>query len=990
VSSSNEEQPAEEADLDGVLVDIAATVARVTVGLVLLLAGIAKARRVNEFAVVLRDFPLAEWVASSERSATALAFAVIAGEIAAGATLAVGVAVAPITAAVVALLAVFCVALALAAHRRLAGDCGCFARARAQRVRWTSAIARNVGLIALAVAGLASVPYSLEGTVGDQSRGPAFAALAALAALVVLLLSRRGSPLLVGASPAIATLGNGSQVLMASPAGSGSGRNQPSETELGADAPSHRAHHLDALSMEQSALRMLAGLEASVAQEEMEAAAMLERAEAVITEERELLALDDQLNRSLGIAYTAASDGSAETDADLVEVALLHWTVLLRRRTMSSLHTEVDGLSDLPDCRGDLVVDQLLLRYFQALADRRNEGEAGEGQAVENQVGAVRALAELARQSACLSERQSAWLASDLYWSYEELRGFLRLNGLERIVPYVAQAGAAPLLLFYDVEKYRGLTSPLGRWFAENREWLQQGALTRRMPLLADGLWLYDRRTGQLIGYRPVERTADENDVELRVFLDSIVSPANLGRRDCSFAEMIERGPSAHGYLCVGSVCSEEGEQIAAGLFGRTGRIWSRFSAAGSRGDVAGAQVQESLCGSTGAGGDSGDGGRGGDCNGGVSGLGRGWAADLVRCVSEQVVRPGTDAMRCIAEATGLCADPVETATKRLQETTFGGIRTGRRCQISEGGKTKEQQAYEDLLKADKEAQERAKAAVDAAVQEYKQKVDAIEKSHRKLYKDNNEMYGDDPEVLEEQNKIADQLRKEKLDKATEERDKKIREANEKEAKDKEKAREEYEKQTKEGQSGRCPPDTPDCGGADCSAMSTAAAATMACWKQAVDPQEIQNFRDQGGWTDPSPLDDPGNPSWTRCIAGFDSVDPVQRQCWLVDCGPTMATQVQGTACGCGPRAEGDPGDRLRGMCGTLDCPDGTPVVQSGRCTCAPADGGFGGPIPTGPFVLAETPRWSAVRADREGIGPPRGLGSGAPFDPSLGQDWPL
>jgi uncharacterized membrane protein YphA (DoxX/SURF4 family) len=978
--------------MDGVLVEILATAARVLVGLVLLVAGIAKARRVHVFAAVLREFPLAERLTPSETASTVLAVAVIAAEIAAGTGLAVGVAVAPLTAGVVALLTVFCVALALAARRRLAGGCGCFARARAQRARWTMAIARNFGLMALAVVGLASVPYSLEGAVGDQSRGPALAALAALAGAVVLLLSRRHGPLLAGPLPGIAALGSRPEVLMASSAGAGRGGNQPRETTpFRADAPPHRAHHLDALNLEQSAVEILVGLEQTLARDETDAEGVLQRAEEVISGEQELLAIDDRLNRSLADAYAAAGpDGSAETDADLVEVALLHWIVLLRRRTMASLHTEVDGLSELPDCRGDVVADQMLLRYFQALADRRNEGEADQGQAVQNQVGAVRALADLARQSACLSERQSAWLASDLYWSYEELRGFLRLNGLERLVPYVAQAGAAPLLLFYDVEKYRGITSPLGRWFVENREWLQQGVLTRRLPLLADGLWLYDRRTGHLIGYRPVGRTADENDVELAVFLDSIVSPSNLGRRDCSFAEMIERGPSAHGYLCVGSVCNEPVEQSIAGLLGRAGRIWSRFGAAGSRGDVAGVQVQESLCGSSGAGGGDGDGGRGGPCDGGVTGLGRGWAADVVRCVSEQVVRPGTDAIRCIAEATGLCANPVETATKRLQETMFGGIRTGRRCQISEGGKTKEQHAYEDLLKADKEAQERERAAVDKAVQEYKAKVDEIEKQYQKNYKDNNEMYGNDPDVLEGQNKAADDLRREKLDKAEAERDKKIKEANEQEAKDKEKAREEYEQKTKEGQSGRCPPDTPDCGGDDCSAMSAAAAATMACWKQAVDERELSEFHNQGGWTDPSPLDDPVDPSWTRCIAGFDSVDPVQRQCWLVDCGPTMATQVRGTMCGCGPRAEGDPSDRLSGMCGAIDCPDGTPVIQNGRCSCAPADGGFGGSIPPGPFVLTETPRWSVVRADREGIGPPRGLGSGAPFDPSLGQDWPV
>ncbi len=172
--------------------------------------------------------------------------------------------------------------------------------------------------------------------------------------------------------------------------------------------------------------------------------------------------------------------------------------------------------------------------------------------------------------------------------------------------------------------------------------------------------------------------------------------------------------------------------------------------------------------------------------------------------------------------------------------------------------------------------------------------------------------------------------------------------------------------------------------------MSAAATATMRCWHQATDGQEIQFFLKQGGWTDPSPLDDSADPSWTRCIEGFDSVDPVQRRCWLVDCGPTMATRVQGAACACGPAEVGGASDQLSGMCAAVDCLDGTPVVQNGRCSCVSEVGGFGGPIPKGPFIVDRAPRWSVVRADREGIGPPLGLGSGSPFDSGLGRDWPV
>src|SRR5262249_32632961 len=145
---------------------------------------------------------------------------------------------------------------------------------------------------------------------------------------------------------------------------------------------------------------------------------------------------------------------------------------------MQSFHTRVGGLEDDPDCAGDIVGDQLLEHYFDSLFDRDSA----------NRAPAIKALIDLARQSACLGEQQSSLLSSLLVHSYAELESFLRLNGLDRALPYVSQATAQPLLFFYDVEKYRGSSFPLARWFEDHREALLEGTKSRRNPIFWHGL----------------------------------------------------------------------------------------------------------------------------------------------------------------------------------------------------------------------------------------------------------------------------------------------------------------------------------------------------------------------------------------------------------------------------------------------------------------------------------------------------------------------
>ncbi|MBI1929945.1 hypothetical protein HYR99_37550 [Candidatus Poribacteria bacterium] len=716
----------------------------------------------------------------------------------------------------------------------------------------------------------------------------------------------------------------------------------------------------------------------------------LDQQMALLEGERELFTTDLPINQSLRALYVSATEGEngPENDPLLVRTALLHWTILLRRRSMQSFHTQVAGLEDDPDCRGDIIGDQFLLRYFDTLFEER-EG-------TRREIDAARALADLARQSACLGAQQSAKLVSDLYWSFVELRGFLRLNGLEHLVPYVAQAAAGPLLLFYDVEKYRGPQSPLARWFNENYEWLVAGAETKRIPLHWHGLWLYDRRSGHLMGYRPTAEPADENDVHLATFFASITSRENLGKYDCSFVEMIERGPSLQGYLCAGSICAEakkpggasasrEGRR-SRGEPGLAGSYTAQLSTAGFSKEA----VLSTLCQQP-AGGRGGGGGAGRPCGNGVSGLGRNWVADTVRCLTQQVMRPGEKLMRCTAEAMGLCTNPVDKATKELQQTLFAGVRMGTRCRREEGAGNRnppQEQAEKELKEkqkkgagnrnppqeqAEKELKEKQKKAEEAK-REFEAKELAAEKAERKArdakeaYEYSSGLIGTLASIISGVwDKVISALKE--TAELTEKAAARAREGADRAADDYGTASRElvravaqyYQATHREP----CPPDTPDCGNNDCTAMSEAMRQVMHCFEQAALEEELERLRRQPGFSDPSPLDNPQAPAWLNCFESFDSVSrEVEKQCWAYDCGPRNMTMLAEGKCGCGPALEGgEPGPALTGMCDKMYCAEGTPKVQNGMCTCAGGlSVGTGGPIPKGPYVTSSPRLFSEVR----------------------------
>jgi hypothetical protein len=211
--------------------------------------------------------------------------------------------------------------------------------------------------------------------------------------------------------------------------------------------------------------------------------------------EEHLDANEVAINSWLYVAYRLAQKETRATPSnDVLRTAALHWSVAARRLIQDTLHTNVVGLELDSDCRGDLITDALMLRYTDAVLQ---PGVAG------RELKVVAALTDIARQSACISTQQSNIFATALTASFEEVVQFLRLNGQEETVPLLVALASQPMLLFYDVEKWRGSVAPLSIWYSNYREILRQIIASRRHPAQWHQLWLYDRRTGMLVGYKP-------------------------------------------------------------------------------------------------------------------------------------------------------------------------------------------------------------------------------------------------------------------------------------------------------------------------------------------------------------------------------------------------------------------------------------------------------------------------------------------------------
>lgn len=655
--------------------------------------------------------------------------------------------------------------------------------------------------------------------------------------------------------------------------------------------------------------------------------------------------VSQQALRVAGVDTTAARESAVErlalqpdqtppvVEADseaALRTALTSWTEKLRAALAPGFHTVVEGLVDDPDCAGDMFADRLFEHYFDALFMKTDDQRAA----------IVAALSALARQSACLGTRQSAILASAIYAAYGQVRDQLHQSGSDDVIPYLAQAVSQPILLFHDVEKYRGAKAPLARWFAENREYLTQGVVAKRHPAMWHGLWLYDRRSGRLLGYHHTPRPWDENDIDLTRFWSSVSSMENLGEYTCSFVEMVGRGATSFGYFCGGSKCAKQAAEA-----GNTKETVAKGSTTLGKGSMQEAATQDQPPGSSDTCQESSPGG-GDSANGGVCGQGLniggdGFASETIRCLTSQIVRPGTEMMKCVSEAMGLCSNPVDKLTKELREAEFAGVKTGANCQISAGMgdvKAAEQKKQDEaaanvekLKQAADKAQAEAEAALKIAeenqkkVDQAKKDLEAAEKAGTATQADRNAVW-----LMSGLSALSNAYFSNAVSNM------------QKADKDYLDAKHSYE-QNYGGGAGRCPVDTPECGNNNCSGMSDSMRQTMDCVKKAAEAETRDPFAFQHGGCDPRNCDPieaaPGGRSsaLAQCFAPMDEgVDAaVTKHCWAVDCARGTDTALSASGmCSCQPPQQGSPDSHLRGMCDTMHCAEGSPKAGPMGCTC--------------------------------------------------------
>jgi hypothetical protein len=351
-----------------------------------------------------------------------------------------------------------------------------------------------------------------------------------------------------------------------------------------------------------------------------------------------------------------------------------------------------------------------------------------------------------------------------------------------------------------------------------------------------------------------------------------------------------------------------------------------------------------------------------------------------------------------------MCSNPVDKLAKQLQESMMHGLKVGRDCQLGQGGGVQDEEGPPrvesvntetgDIVVSGATNDEETLAALESASEQLQNEameaLKELEEAEAKL--ENAEQAFEEEAIGQAQLDQAQQV----VDEAREKFDAK-RDAME--VVDSAIQRQKENMANKKGRG--CPPDTPDCGSNDCTAMSEWAKQTMQCTMEFLQgqPTESPFGPGQPGDVDPSPIDDPLSPAWSECLSAIGAgAPPAAKQCWAYDCGPRAVTiAATSEECGCGnPEEVGGLAKEagMNGTCGALDCPDGIPVFAGGRCTCSPGGtgpGGGSGPPEPPPFSLGEPLTVDQVWSLREATltfgplersGPPSGVELGSP-------DWP-
>lgn len=597
-------------------------------------------------------------------------------------------------------------------------------------------------------------------------------------------------------------------------------------------------------------------------------------------ESRALTDLETAFSYGLRASYLSPV-ATPEGHQRIARAALVQWAHIVRQRLPDALHTKVPGLVEDPECSGSVIGDAPLLDYVDRVG--RAEGTSGTSNLIAS-------LDVLARNIACLGPRQTEQLATAMAIAFDDMRATLVANGLDSVIPYIVQALSAPMVLVHEVERQHGTAAPLADWFRDHEAILSEGARNQRHPASWHGLWLYDRMTGRLRGFRATKKASDENQVELQAFFHTLARPTAEDFR-CSFAEMVQRGPSQGRYACNGVLCRDADDPRCL----------------------------------TPSGGDTAP-----EHGGGVSIPGIA-TSTTIACIAAAATTQTEEQMACIVEATGLSADPRARLTKELQRVTLAGIKVGGACTLSSGAGDA---AYNQALRAAREAYDKAIDAQVAAMTKAIEDLKAAQQNYNNVMNDpTSTSYAQDTaetkldaavaKVNDEQTKLAEITLKE-----AEKRDKAIR------------AAEDARRVTAAGSGSGSGSATAHCVDQDncgngCSALAAQAQQALDCVREPADPKQTDPMTGPGGCGLACDPVDPAEGTGLTCVETLtvDGGSRLSEACWAVRCGPTASSMSTSECCGRdGITASGEP--ELAGMCGNVHCEDGAPSYVNGQCSC--------------------------------------------------------
>ncbi|MBI2573072.1 hypothetical protein HYV86_04395 [Candidatus Woesearchaeota archaeon] len=232
-----------------------------------------------------------------------------------------------------------------------------------------------------------------------------------------------------------------------------------------------------------------------------------------------------------------------------INLGCLQLQAELEKNLGNSFPTEI---RDMPaSCfTDDIIRDQLFYEYCDEVTSLR----AKDGVSMPGWVPAQK----IARQSVCLSEKQTAKLSAALRSGTNTVLGTLNAFGYENAQGNFLNLMLPAYLLIYDVDKHRGKDSGLYQLFKEHKQKMKDEV--RSKGWATEKMMLYDRVSGQLVGAPVCKGNARDNCASPSALLNSL-RPGALNDGHCQFGDMVQQGSKVvpetgeESYSCPTSLC---------------------------------------------------------------------------------------------------------------------------------------------------------------------------------------------------------------------------------------------------------------------------------------------------------------------------------------------------------------------------------------------------------------------------------------------------